>query len=202
MVRDPLAQPLVSVMHRTSVDDLRRIVLGIECAPPALTRPVLHKLQKHSDVRVQLYANGLLNDQLDVLERRLATLKQRTVERPGDVDTQTSIVEVYAYLFANNLVAPDEVGQIAAQALRETETALALDPSNAVALHARAEFQLLLGDFRGAALALEQLRHVPGQQKRAADLHARLHFEFAAAQEIPVMPPPVPGAGQQNRAIL
>jgi len=194
----PLAQPVVSVMNERSAGDLRRIVLGIQDMPPALTRPILHKLQRHPDVRVQLYANGLLNDQLDVLERRLATLRERVATHHGDETAQTAIVEVYLYLLKNKLVASDEIAQAASQALRETGRALALNPSNPTALQARAEFQLLLHDYRDAALVIEQLRHLPGQAARASALYARLLYDFAAVQDVPSPPPSKTGHARQT----
>lgn len=194
----PLAQPLVSMIDEFGEKELREIVLGLESMPPRRTRPILQRLQRHPDVRVQLYANGLLNDQVDVLERRLSVLKDRVAARPEDQDSQTAIIEVYLGLFENRMVANDEVAQIAKQALQETVTALAANPANPIALSAQAEFHLLRGEFEQSAFAIAQLRQVPGQAAHAARLDARLRFDRAAALHV-AEPPPAPDASSQER---
>lgn len=198
----PISQPLVSLLSSEEDEELRKIVLGQEGMPPEQTRPILHKLQKHPDVRVQLYANGLLNDQLDAIERQLADLKQRTKEHPSDEVSQTAIVEVYLYLFQSRLIASDEILQTAAQALRETELSLAFNPSNTTVLEARFEFQLMLGQFREAAITVEQLRHTAGREQKVARLRARLEYDQAAAQNVFSTPAPPASLENQRRSAL
>ena len=193
----PLKEPLVAMLDRLDPGKLQQVVLGMASMPPAATRPLLQKLQKHADVRVQLYANGLLNDQLDALERRLATLKRRAQDDPGDASLRTAVVETYLTLFENGLVAADEVGQIAGQALRETTAALELDPSNVPALKAQAHFHLLRGEFREAARAIATLQTLPGCEADAARLQARLAFEHCGTQAVPPSPVPEPGSDSQ-----
>jgi hypothetical protein len=197
----PLPQPLVALLPHLEPTALRGIVLGLESMPPALTRPILHRLQKHPDVRVQLYANGLLNDQLDHLERRLATLKERISQRRSDDFTRTAIIEIYTHLFRSNLVAADEIAPTVAEALKECDLVLALDPANPTVMRARVEFQLLRGDFRDAAIGIEQLRPLPGQQNAAIALHARLLFDLAAAEPVSHPSNPTPSSEQRTRAI-
>jgi len=169
---------------------LRRITLGMEALPARKARPLLHRLRHHPDVRVQLFANGLLTDQIERVERRLAELKARVRGNPNDEFSLTALVEVYDSLFADELVPADETAQTARQALAEADAALALFPANGVVLAAKIRFLLALGDFRKAAIMLNRLQLLPGHDAAAAALYDRIHFEYNATK--PPVPAPAP----------
>lgn len=187
----PLPQPLVGMMDRMDPDKLQRVVLGMEEMPPGKTRPLLKKLQGHPDVRVQLYANGLLNDQLDVIERKMGALKQRVERDNSDIHSQLALVEMYRYQLDNDLIALDEVQQVALQAFQETKALLEKMPDHPVGLECQAEFLLHLQQYQEAADAVEKLFHRGGYEHEAIAMHHRVRYEFATAQEItlPVLRP-------------
>lgn len=180
----PLAQPLVGLINSMALEKLQRVVLGMAEMPPGKTRPLLKKLQRHSDVRVQLYANGLLNDHLEGIERKMGALKQRVADDSSDVDSQLALVEMYRFQFDNDLIASDEIQQVALQAFQESKALLEMMPDHPVGLECQAEFLLHLQQFQEAADSVEKLFHRGGYEDLAIALHHRVRYEFATAQEV------------------
>ena len=189
---NPIADPLVTLASSLSVEDLRETILGMKEMPAGQTRGMLKKFQKHSDVRVQLYASGLLNDQVEADERRLATLEERGRDTPRDLPTLLAIVESYLRLIDQNLLADDEIPHTAQHACHAAAATLAVAPRDPIALQAMVRFQLLLNDFHGAYGTILRLHQLAGQKPAASDLLARLSYDYATSQPVVSTPPPFP----------
>ncbi|NNM28402.1 MAG: hypothetical protein HKO57_02710 [Akkermansiaceae bacterium] len=186
--------PLVSVLGSLDAETLQSVTLGMTPLPERQSRPILTRLRNHPDVRVQLYANGLRNEQLDTLERRLAILKRSRDGQAPDEATLTAIVETYLHLFDNELVPPDEWTTTARRALQDTALAVSMSPDNPVALAGLVRFHLILREYQDAAALIAQLRLLPGQEAVAAILEARMRCEAAAHEAVPITPVPAPQA--------
>lgn len=191
-VSQALTQPLVTILNGLDATALRRIVLGMEEMPPARTRPLLTRLQRHRDPGVRLLAGGLINDRADAHEHQLATLEELGRRNPRDLPTLVAIVEFRLHLLDEDLVAPEEIPHAARQAVHAAETALAVDPSNTTTLRALARLQLLLDDFHGAYATILRLHQLAGQQRVATHLFARLSYEYATRRPDGSTPPPSP----------
>jgi tetratricopeptide (TPR) repeat protein len=185
----PINEPLVGLLKRIPAEDLQQALLGMSNMPPRETRPLLKALQKHDDVRVLLYANGLLNDHLNMFEKRLAGLQKQLKSDPNDEVILTALVETYASLIEHKLIPADEAPQTAKRALALAETALAINPGNAPVLVAKARFELLIADFQAAYATIQALYPLPDSFETARVLHAELNFEHAATRPVrPIRP--------------
>lgn len=191
----PVDAPLVGLLTQLSPAKLQKTLLGMARMPPRDTRPLLKTLQKHRDVRVLLYANGLLNDHLNLFEKRLAALQDLSHQNPRDEITLTALVETYAELIEHKLIPADEIPQTAKRALAAAVNALALDPANAPVLAIKARFELLVADFPTAYRTIQQLYALPDCFEQARLLHAQLLFQHSATRPVqnrkgvPVTPP-------------
>jgi hypothetical protein len=188
----PITQPLVTMLDDLDPASLRACVLGMEDMPPGQTRTLLTRLLKHPDIRVRHYAAGLINDQTDADERRLAVLEEHGRSHPRDLPTLLAIVESHLRLIDERLVPPDELPQAAQRAIHAAEAVLAVAPRHAVALQAMARFQLVLDDFHGAYGTILRLYRFTDHRQGTTDLLARLSYEYAARQPVGATPPPSP----------
>lgn len=180
----PITAPLVGLRQTLPPQDLQAALLGMGHMAPGDTRPLLKSLRKHRDVRVSLYANGLLNDHLNLFEKRLSALQNRVEEDPRDTIALTALVETYAALIDNALIPADETAQTAMRALTAAQTALAVDPANPPVLAAKARFELLQANFSDAYATIQQLYALPDCFDQARALHAELLFEHAATRAV------------------
>lgn len=191
----PVIQPLVTTLNDLDTARLRAAVLGMDDMPCGQTRPLLARLQRHRDMRVRLYAGGLINDQTDADERRLASLEEQARSTPRDLSTLLAIVESYLRLIDEGLIHADELPHTAQRAVHAADAVLAIEPANSVALRAMTRFQLVLNDFHSAYGTILRLHQIDGQQHLATDLLARLSYEYATrlpAEAAPPSPPPQP----------
>lgn len=185
----PVNEPLVGLLQRLPAEDLQHVLLGMSNMPPRQTRPLLKTLQKHDDVRVLLYANGLLNDHLNTFEKRLAGLQDQLKENPENEVILTALVETYASLIEHKLIPADEAPQTANRALALARKALEINPDNAPVLIAKTRFELLVADYQAAYTTILALYALPDSFETARLLHAELLFEHAATRPVPATQP-------------